>query len=159
MNTSSISVLALIAYAVHEHQVGDGKRVRVHMKPRECIVEDDGRGMGLDREGYVSGLVEQLTERKSETVLHGLGLAVIAMGCPLLKVESHRNGRLHTQAFSWGRVLGPVDVRAGSGDFGTRVTLVLSPDAPPIEPQAIVSQLDHWRSSFPALALDVAVAA
>jgi DNA gyrase/topoisomerase IV subunit B len=56
VNASSVHVLALIAYAVHEHQAGSAKRIRVALKPRECTLEDDGRGMGLDRPGYVTGL-------------------------------------------------------------------------------------------------------
>ncbi len=155
MNPSSIAVLTLIAYAIHEHQVGDAKNIRVLLKPRECVLEDDGRGMGLDRHGYVSGLVEQLTERTSETVLHGLGLAAAAMASPLLKVESHRNGRLHEQAFSWGRAVGSVRVRPGSDDFGTRVTLMLCPDAPAIDPNGIRSQIEHWKTCFPDVVLDV----
>ena len=57
MNASSVHVLALIAEAVHEHQAGSAKRIPVVLKPRECRLEDDGRGMGLGPPGYgVTGL-------------------------------------------------------------------------------------------------------
>ena len=71
--------LSLIAYSVHEHQEGSATRVTVTLTPHSCAVEDDGRGMGLDRDGYVSGLLEQLTARQGEVALHGIGLAVLAM--------------------------------------------------------------------------------
>jgi hypothetical protein len=64
--------------------------------------------MGLDREGYVVGLLEQLAARRSEVALHGIGLAIIAMSCPMLRIESRRNGRLFTQVFVWGLAQGPV---------------------------------------------------
>jgi DNA gyrase/topoisomerase IV subunit B len=159
VNTSSTCVLALIAYSVHEHQVGDAKRIRVVLKPRECVLEDDGRGVGLDREGYVTGLVEQLTDRQCGTVLHGLGLAITAMASPLLVIQSHRHGRVHEQAFSWGRALRPAESSPGTGGVGTRVMLAFSPEAPAIEPQDILAQVDHWRALFPALVLDVEVSA
>lgn len=150
-------MLALIAYAIHEHQAGDAKRIRVELSPRGCTLEDDGRGMGLDRAGYVSSLVEQLTERQTLTALHGIGIAIVAMSSPWLMVESHRNNSLHKQVFSWGRALGPVESGPGSREFGTRVTLMLPQEATPIDPGPVFEQVEHWRASFPELLIDVTV--
>lgn len=74
MNTSTAFVRALLAYSVYEHQVGSATRVNLVLKARACRLEDDGRGMGLDRDGYVVGLLEQLAARSGEMALHGLGL-------------------------------------------------------------------------------------
>lgn len=68
-NPSSVLVRALIAYSVHEHQEGSATRVVVTLAPHSCTVEDDGRGMGLDRDGYVNGMLEQLTARQGEVAL------------------------------------------------------------------------------------------
>jgi hypothetical protein len=78
-NPSSVLVQALIAYSVHEHQEGSATRVVVTRAPHSCTVDDDGRGIGLDRDGYVSGLPEQLTERQSEVALHGIGIDLKAV--------------------------------------------------------------------------------
>jgi hypothetical protein len=35
--------------------------------------------MGLDRDGSVTGLLEQLAARRSEVALNGIGLAIVAL--------------------------------------------------------------------------------
>lgn len=48
---------ALLAYAVYEHQEGHARRIDLWPQPRSLIVQDDGRGMGLDRDGDVESLM------------------------------------------------------------------------------------------------------
>ena len=50
--------LALIAYSIYEHGYEGGTATRVHVRlgDRSCVLEDNGRGIGLHREGYVVGL-------------------------------------------------------------------------------------------------------
>ena len=119
MNTSTVLVRALLAYSVHEHQDGTATQLHLTLQPRSCTVQDNGRGMGLDRDGYVVGLLEQLAARRSEVALHGIGLAIIAMSSPLLRIESRRNGRLSAQAFAWGVAQGPVCSEPAEGATGT----------------------------------------
>lgn len=107
-NPSSVLVRALVAYSVNEQQEGSVTRVVVTLSPHSCTVEDDGRGMGLDCDGYVVGLLEQLTARQGEVAVHGIGLAILAMSSPLLTIESRRAGRRLTLTYSWGRANGPV---------------------------------------------------
>ena len=86
--------------------------------------------MGLDREGYVSGLLEQLTARQGEVALHGIGLAILAMSSPLLTIEARRAGRRFTQTYSWGRADGPVRSEPADEATGTRVAFSLSSESP-----------------------------
>src|SRR4051812_40463450 len=93
-NPSSALILALLAYSIYEHgyEGGTATRVVVRLGSRSCVLEDDGRGIGLHRKGYVVGLVEQLTARQRQVAIHGLGLALAAMSSPLMVIESRRDG-------------------------------------------------------------------
>lgn len=156
-NSSSVLVRALIAFSVHEHQVGSATRVAVTLAPESCTVEDDGRGMGLDRDGYVSGLLEQLAARQGEVALHGIGLAILAMSSPLLTIESWRDGRRYRQTFSWGLADGPVQSEAADETNGTRVTLRLANEAPRIDEVDVLEQVSIWRAAHPNLRFEVQV--
>lgn len=158
-NASSVLVLALIAYCVYEHQEETGKatQIRVDLQRRSFGVEDDGRGIGLHREGYVVGLIEQLSPRRSEVALHGIGLAIAAMSAPSVLVESRRDGFLRRQHFAWGVAQGPVHAKPWAGASGTRVTLTLADDAPDIDVEAVMAQVEAWRAGHPGLKIVVSV--
>lgn len=156
-NSSSVLVLGLIAYSVHEHQEGSATRVVVTLAPHSCTVEDDGRGMGLDRDGYVSGLVEQLAARQDEVTLHGIGLAILAMSSPLLTIESKRAGRRFTQTYSWGQAVGPVRSEPTDEATGTRVEVRLSSESPAIDDAEVLKQVQIWRAAHPNLRLEVRI--
>ena len=149
VNASAILVRALVAYSVHEHQdeAGAATRVSVKLQPRSCCVEDNGRGMGLHRDGYVAGLLEQLAATRSEVALHGIGLAIVAMSSPCMTVESRRGGLRFTQDFAWGVVQGPVQGEPWDGATGTRVTFTLPDDAPEIAFDQVIAQVDQWRAA------------
>jgi DNA gyrase/topoisomerase IV subunit B len=149
----------LIAYAVHEHQAGSATRVSVTLTPHSCTVKDDGRGMGLDRDGYVNELLEQLAARQGEVVLHGIGLAIVAMSVPLMTVESRRAGRRFTQSYSWGQADGPVRSEPADEATGTVVAFSLSNDAHKIDAAEVLEQVQVWRTALPNLQLDVEVVA
>jgi DNA gyrase/topoisomerase IV subunit B len=149
----------LIAYSVHEHQAGSATRVTVALSSHSCTVEDDGRGMGLDRDGYVSGLLEQLAARSSEVALHGIGLAILAMSSPLLTIESRRAGRRFTQTYSWGHADGPIRSEPADEATGTRVAFSLSSEAPGIDEAEVLEQVQIWRAAYPNLQLEVQVVA
>jgi DNA gyrase/topoisomerase IV subunit B len=155
MNTSTAFVRALLAYSVHEHQVGSTTRISLVLDARSCTLEDDGRGMGLDRDGYVVGLVEQLAARSGEVALHGLGLAIIAVSSPTLTIEARRAGRVSTQTYSWGVASGPVRSEPADGATGTRVTFTLPNEAPVIDEEDVLAQVDVWRAAHPNLRIDV----
>ena len=155
MNTSTVLVRALLAYSVHEHQAGTATQLHLTLRSRSCTVQDNGRGMGLDRDGYVVGLLEQLAARRSEVALHGIGLAILAMSSPFLQIESRRNGRLFTQAFAWGVAQGPVHDELAPGATGTRLMFTLPSEAPEIDCDEVLAQVETWRTAHPGLKIDV----
>jgi len=113
--------------------------------------------MGLDRDGYVVGLLEQLSARRGEVALPGIGLALIALTSPRLTIEVRRGGRLCTQAFSWGVANGPVRSEPTDCLTGTRVSFTLPNDAPAIARQKVLSQIEVWRAAHPNLRVEVDV--
>ena len=155
MNTSTAFVRALLAYSVHEHQIGATTHVNLVLGARSCTLEDNGRGIGLDRDGYVVGLVEQLAARGGEVALHGLGLAIIAVSSQLLAIESRRAGRVSTQTYSWGVATGPVRSQPTNDASGTRVTFTLPSEAPAIDEGDVLAQVEVWRAAHPNLRIDV----
>lgn len=159
VNQSSLLVRALLAYSVHEHgnEGGTASRVELSLGPRACMVVDNGRGIGLHRDGYVTGLIEQLALRQNEVALHGLGLAIVAMSSPLMTIEARRDGRLRTQEFSWGVALAHVKDEPSEGPSGSRISFTLPDAAPEIDIGEVTAQVDHWRKAHPGLRIDVSV--
>jgi DNA gyrase/topoisomerase IV subunit B len=102
-------------------------------------------------------MLEQLSARRSDVVLHGIGLAIMAMSSPLLTIESRRSGRLSTQAYSWGFAQGPVRSQPVDGATGTRVTFTLPSDGPEIDSDEVLAQVQVWRAAHPALRIEVVV--
>lgn len=153
MELQALLAKALLAYSVHEHQLGHVRRVNVWLAPEHLAVQDDGRGMGLDRDGYVEGLLGTLVGQSAEVQLHGIGLSMVAALTPRLEVESQRNGTLWKQSFKLGIASGaPSQVPCGS-ETGTRITLTGLP--PPTEAEAVslAAQCEVWRVANPALAI------
>ncbi|MDP3760137.1 MAG: hypothetical protein Q8R01_06435 [Ramlibacter sp.] len=155
---SSILVRALVAYSVYEHRYegGTATAIRLTLHRRGCTLEDDGRGIGLHREGYVTGLVEQLAVRGGAVALHGLGLALISMSSPSMAIESRRDGRKYSQHFSWGVAQGGVQAEPWEGPSGSRITFTLQDSATEIDIDEVAAQVQLWRSAHPELRIDVA---
>jgi DNA gyrase/topoisomerase IV subunit B len=158
VDTSSLLVRALVAYSVYEHgnEGGTATRVQLELQPRLCILEDNGRGIGLHRAGYVESLLEQLSVRQGNVALHGLGLAIISMSSPSMTIESRRHGTVFQQQFAWGVARGAVQIEPWAGQSGTRITLQIAESAPPIDLEQVIAQVDFWRSSHPGLRIEVA---
>jgi hypothetical protein len=156
-DSSAVLIRALIAYSVYEHgyEGGTASLVSVDLKARSCTLEDDGRGIGLHRPGYVAGLVEQLALRQGKVALHGLGLAIVAMSSPSMIVQSRRDGRQFTQRFSWGVAQGEVEREPWSGPTGTRIVVQLADEAPVIDAAAVRAQVELWRAAHPGLRIDM----
>ena len=157
INRSSLLVRTLLAYSVYEHgnEGGTASAVELRLGPRSCMLVDNGRGIGLHRDGYVTRLVGQLALCQAEVALHGLGLAVIAMSSPLMTIEARRDGRLRRQDFSWGVALAQVSDDPGEGASGTRISFTLPESAPEIDVEEVTEQVDHWRKAHPGLRIDV----
>lgn len=146
---------ALIAYAVHEYQEGHARRIDVWAQPRSLTVQDDGRGMRLDRADYVESLMGLLGSRSDVVQLHGIGLSLIASSTPSLRIESRRSGSLWTQSFSWG-VADGAPLRVGSdSNRGTRITIEVAPGEADIEVDKVIARAQRWRRANPDLVLVV----
>jgi DNA gyrase/topoisomerase IV subunit B len=97
--------------------------------------------------------------RLGEAALHGIGLAIVAMSSPLLTIESRRTGQLCTQAYSWGVAEGPMRSESAIETTGTRVTFVLPKEAPAIDDEDFLEQIEIWRVAHPGLPIDIQVSA
>ena len=146
---------ALLAYAVHEHQEGHARHIDVWLRPESFTIQDNGRGMGLEREGYVEGLMGLLTGRIAVVHLHGVGLSLIATSTPRLEVESRRAGNRWHQSFSWGAADGPPLWEPSGPETGTRITFSGSVSSPEAELAEVGAQAERWLAQNPQLTITV----
>lgn len=149
MSSASLITNALLAYSIHEHQERHVHRVDLTIDGDRLIVQDDGRGMGLDRPGYVVGLLGTVNGGTGWVQLHGVGLSLIASLSTRLTIESIRPTGAWRQSFSFGIPdAEPVPCQSDR-ERGTRweVTLPARPAAADIA--AIRSQQRRWASSHP----------
>jgi DNA gyrase/topoisomerase IV subunit B len=152
---ASILAQALLAYAIHEHQQGYARRVDVWLSAEHFTVQDDGRGMGLHREGYVESLVGTLVETPGPVQLHGIGLSLVAAATPRLEVEARRGGTVRKQSFSWGRADAAPSQQPCGPESGTRVTLALPAPLSHAELERLSARVSLWREANPSLVLVV----
>ena len=145
MDPRTLSACALLAYALHEHQAGHAHRIDLWLFPESFTVQDDGRGVGLDREGYVEGLMGLLVGHPGVIQLHGVGLSLVAASTPRLEVESWRSGSLWKQSFTWGVADHPPRREPAGRQTGTRITFVGRASSPSVELAELVAQIDRWR--------------
>lgn len=149
---------ALVLYALHEHLHGDARRLEVRITPRCFSIRDDGRGMGLDREDYVTGLMTLLAEGEmpADIALHGVGLSLVATSTPRLAIESRRASGIWTQTFRWGVPEAPARWIAAPQGSGTRIEFDVATGDTDIDVEALRARFDAWRKALPDLVLDVA---
>jgi DNA gyrase/topoisomerase IV subunit B len=155
MGSFALLARALLAYSVHEHQEGHARRIDVWLRPRSFTVQDDGRGMGLHREGYVADLMGLLCGARGALQLHGVGLSVIAASTPSLVVESRRGGKRWTQTFAWGIAGAPPSSEPSGPETGTCITMTVAPGSPDIDPAQVLAQVDVWRDLHKGLTIAV----
>jgi DNA gyrase/topoisomerase IV subunit B len=155
MAPTDLCARALLAYSVYEHQQGDAQHIDVWVRPGTFIVQDDGRGMGLDRDGYVEGLMGVLVGHGGAIHLHGVGLSLVAAMSPRLEIESRRNGTLFRQSFSWGASDGPPCEGLNGPEVGTRITLTTSDPSFAFDLESLTIQIDVWLNSNPKLTITV----
>ena len=149
----ALFVSAALAYAVHEHQLGHVTRIDVWLEPESFTVQDDGRGMGLDRAGYAEGLMGTLICSAAAVQLHGVGLSLIAASTPRLEVQSHRSGELWSQSFSWGKADGPPKREVAATGAGTRMYFAGPSVSQDAERAEVIAQVERWREFNPGLTI------
>lgn len=151
----SLYVRALLAYSINEHQEGFVRRIDLWLPPRSFTVQDDGRGMGLHREGYVSNLMGTLCQAQGPVQLHGVGLSIVAASSPSLIVESRRDSKLWTQSFAWGIADGPLRCEPAGPETGTRINVALPAEAADIDAADVIAQVEAWRKTYAGLVIAV----
>lgn len=154
-SSASLFVRALLAYAIHEHQVGHCSHIDVWIRADSVTVQDDGRGMGLDRDGYVEGLMGLLVGPTGAVRLHGVGLSLIAASTPRLEVASRRAGGLWKQSFSWGLSDGPPSCEPAGPETGTCIELSGLAGLGELDRPALMKVVDAWRKTNPGLTISV----
>lgn len=153
MPQTDLLVKALLAYSVHEHQLGHTRHVDIWLAPDQIALQDDGRGIGLDRHGYVENLLGTLVCQSSEVQLHGIGLSLVAAVTPLLVVQSTRSGVGWRQSFEYGVAIEPPTRLAPVQNAGTLITLA---GLPPVSEDGVASlaaQSKVWQAASPGLAI------
>jgi DNA gyrase subunit B len=154
MTHSSILVRALMAYSVHEHQEGFVRVIEVGLEPGGFTMEDDGRGIGLHRPGYVENLLGTLVGGAGPVQLHGVGLSLVAASVPKLSIESRRNGHLWTQSFAWGMPEGPVTREPlAEAASGTRIAVSWASGMPGVSAADLQPAIDAWTARNPGLTI------
>lgn len=144
---------ALLAYSVHEHKEGHARRIDVWVGPDAFVVQDDGRGMGLDRGGYVESLMGLLVGRAEEVQLHGVGLSLIAAATPRLEIESRRGGTLWRQSFTWGIADGPPVGEPCGPETGTRTSFTAPAAWSALDRAELSAQIEVWQQRNPTLTI------
>lgn len=155
MLASALLARALLAYSIHEHQEGHVGRIDIWVRPESFAVRDDGRGMGLHREGYVEGLMGLLVGQSGAVHLHGVGLSLIAASTPRLEVESRRDGSLWKQSFTWGVADGPPVREPAGPETGTCMTFHMPAGFQELELDDLLAQVTLWRERNPHLRIVV----
>lgn len=151
MIPTGLLVNALLAYSVHEHQLGYVGRVDIRLDPDRVVVQDDGRGIGLDREGYVEDLLGTLVGPGGNVQLHGVGLSMVAALTPVLEVDSNRDGIAWKQTFAYGVPVTPALQDRGGVEAGTRISLTGLPAPSEADVGSIRSRCAVWQEAHPGL--------
>ena len=153
MLQTDLLVKALLAYSVHEHQLGNACSVSVWLAPEQIALQDDGRGMGLDRHGYVENLLGILVGHSSAVQLHGIGLSLVAAVTPLLVVESLRGDIAWRQSFEHGIAIEAPTRLASGHNKGTLITLTGLPPLTEAGVANVAAQSRVWQAANPGLAI------
>lgn len=119
-------------------------------------LEDDGRGIGLHRPGYVANLMGTLVGGPGPVQLHGVGLSVVAASLAHLRIQSWRDGQLWTQNFAHGIADGlPMHEPALDEKTGTLMIARWAPGVPIVSASELEPQFAVWRSGNPDLVIQL----
>jgi DNA gyrase subunit B len=140
-------VYEVVDNSIDEAMAGHATTVKVRINSDgSCTVEDDGRGVPVDRHAQLSeSLGREVTTLegvmtvlkfggkfgggayKTSGGLHGVGVTVVNCLSEWCEVEVRRNGQLHQQEYERGVPTGPVHIAGKAVGTGTKTTFKADP--------------------------------
>src|SRR5512143_909361 len=124
-------IFEIVDNSIDEALAGHCKNISVRLCKDGCVtIKDDGRGIPVDKHVSGKSALEVVSsslhaggkfEKKAYTVsggLHGVGMSVVNALSEWMKIEVHRDGKIHTIEYSRGKVKVPVAVTGEALDRG-----------------------------------------
>jgi DNA gyrase subunit B len=128
-------IYEIVDNSIDEALAGYCKNIIITLhKDGSATITDDGRGIPTDIHASGKSAMEVVSsslhaggkfEKKAYRVsggLHGVGLSVVNALSERLVIEVHRDGKIHTLGYEYGKVKAPVRIAGDSSHHGTVIT-------------------------------------
>ncbi|MFH1520156.1 MAG: DNA topoisomerase (ATP-hydrolyzing) subunit B [Candidatus Micrarchaeota archaeon] len=128
-------VYEIVDNAIDEALAGYCKTITITLnKDSSATIKDDGRGIPVDKHTSGKSALEIVSsslhaggkfEKKAYKVsggLHGVGMSVVTALSEWMRIEVHRDGKIHSIAYAKGKLTSPVSITGETDHRGTVVT-------------------------------------
>ncbi|VVC04296.1 DNA gyrase subunit B [Candidatus Bilamarchaeum dharawalense] len=133
-------VFEIVDNSIDEALAGYCKNITVVLnKDGSTAIKDDGRGIPVDKHTSGKSALEVVSsslhaggkfEKKAYKVsggLHGVGMSVVNALSESMRIDVHREGKIHSIGYSKGKVVSPVSIVGDTTHRGTVVTFKPDP--------------------------------